>query len=143
MASENELVAAAAERHARGYNCAQAVVCAFADELGADERLLFRAFEGHGLGMGGMRCTCGALTGACAVAGLASSCGDLGRPVSKGATYKLSRQIVERFEREAGSTVCAQIKGVGTGEVLLPCPACVRLGARLAAEVALGERCMG
>ena len=32
----------------KGYNCAQAVACAYADDLGIDEELLFRLTEGFG-----------------------------------------------------------------------------------------------
>ena len=47
-----------------GYNCAQAVACAFAEEAGADEAMIFRMAEGFGSGMGTMQGVCGALVGA-------------------------------------------------------------------------------
>nr|WP_314638454.1 C-GCAxxG-C-C family protein [uncultured Olsenella sp.] len=126
---------AAAERHSRGYNCAQAVACSFADELGMDEASLFRAAEGLGLGMGGMQATCGAVAGACMVAGLLNSTGDLDHPNSKASTYRLSRQIVERFGEANGSTTCRELKGVGTGTVLAPCTKCVSDAVRIAEDV--------
>ena len=49
----------AIELHDRGCNCAQAVACAFAEEIGVPEETLFAAAEGFGLGMGGMEATCG------------------------------------------------------------------------------------
>ena len=60
----------ALENHGKGYNCCQAVACAYADLVGVDENLIFAAGEGFGAGMGGMQCTCGAVSGACMVAGL-------------------------------------------------------------------------
>ena len=54
----------AIELHDRGCNCAQAVACAFAEEIGVPEETLFAAAEGFGLGMGGMEATCGAVSGA-------------------------------------------------------------------------------
>ena len=54
----------AAQNHQKGYNCAQAVACAFAEEMGIDESIIFKMMEGHGLGMGCMEGTCGAITGA-------------------------------------------------------------------------------
>lgn len=66
-----------AARHARGFNCAQAIACTYADLVGADEKTMFAATEGLGLGMGGMQGTCGALSGACVICGLANSCADL------------------------------------------------------------------
>lgn len=41
-------------KHDIKFNCAQAVACAFAEEIGVDEKVLFTATEGFGLGMGGM-----------------------------------------------------------------------------------------
>ena len=42
----------AIELHNRKYNCAQAVACAFSGEIEVSERLLFKASEGFGRGMG-------------------------------------------------------------------------------------------
>ncbi len=59
----------AIELHDKGFNCAQAVACAFAEETGIPEETLFAACEGFGLGMG-MAATCGAVSGAVMLAGL-------------------------------------------------------------------------
>lgn len=67
----------AIELHNIGYNCCQAVVCAFAERLGIDEEVLFKATEGFGLGMGAMNCTCGAVSGAVMLAGLKKQRGDI------------------------------------------------------------------
>ena len=40
--------------HDKKFNCCQAVACAFASEVGMDEKTVFQAGEGFGLGMGGM-----------------------------------------------------------------------------------------
>ena len=63
--------------HDKGYNCAQAVACTYCDLVGMDEETMFKATEALGLGMGGMEGTCGALTGACVVAGMKNSCGGM------------------------------------------------------------------
>lgn len=55
--------------HNRKFNCCQSVICAFAQETGVDALTLFKMSEGFGLGMGGMECTCGALSGAVMAAG--------------------------------------------------------------------------
>ena len=67
----------AAERHERGYNCAQAVACCYCEEMGIDEQTVFELTEGFGLGMGGMEGTCGAVSGAVAVLGRMNSTGNL------------------------------------------------------------------
>ena len=52
------------------YNCAQAVLAPFAEELGVDPDILFRMSANFGGGMK-MGATCGAVTGALMVLGLA------------------------------------------------------------------------
>lgn len=133
-------VGEATARHNRGYNCAQAVACTYCDLFGVDEETIFRATEGLGLGMGGMQGTCGALAGACIIAGLAGSDGNLERPKSKRQTYGVSRELVERFNAEAGATKCGDLKGVATGQVLMTCPNCVTTAARLVEDVVLAGR---
>ncbi len=115
----------AAEYHKRGFNCAQAVSCAFADLINVDEETLFKATEGLGLGIGGMQGTCGAITGAAAVLGFLNSTGDLNNPNSKADTYKLSRQLVDEFYRKNGAIICKELKGVETKKVLRSCPGCI------------------
>ena len=60
--------------HAQGYNCAQAVACAYCDQFGMDEETAFRVAEGFGLGMGMME-MCGALSAVFMLAGLRGSKG--------------------------------------------------------------------
>lgn len=93
-------------RHNMGFNCAQSVACTYADLVGCDEETMFKMTEGLGLGMGGMQGTCGALSGACVLAGMKNSGGDLQNPTTKGQTYQLSREIVARFQQRAGATIC-------------------------------------
>ena len=99
-----------AEKHKSGYNCAQAVACAYCDLVGIDEETMFRMTEGLGLGMGGMEGTCGAVTAACVIAGAKNSTVEMGGPGSKGATYKISKEIVRRFKEESGSVICKEEK---------------------------------
>ena len=64
----------AQEFHGKGYNCAQSVVCAYADLVGLDEQTAYKMAEGFGLGMGVME-LCGALSGAFMLAGVKGSAG--------------------------------------------------------------------
>ena len=128
-------------RHRAGYNCAQAVACTYAGLFGMSEREAFRATEGFGLGMGGMDGTCGALTGACFLVGLATSDGNLEHPATKKDSYALSRQILARFHEMNGSTTCRELKGVGTDHgPLRPCPGCVEDACTLVEEILLKDR---
>ena len=108
----------AIENHNKKYNCAQSVACAFSEEVGVDESVLFKACEGFGLGMGCMECTCGALSGAITLAGFQNSDGNIDDPQTKAATYRLASQLVQRFKEKTGSTVCRELKGIDTGTIL-------------------------
>lgn len=129
----------AVERHQKGYNCAQAVACTYSDLFGMDEATMFKVIEGFGAGMGNMKGVCGAVSGAVALAGLKRSCGDLNNPNTKAATYKLSKELMEKFEERCGSVICETLKGVRTGKPLCSCPDCILGAARLVEEVLLND----
>lgn len=126
------------QRHDKGYNCAQAVACTYCDLVGLDEATMFRLTEALGLGMGGMEGTCGAVSGACVLAGLKNSSADLEKPNSKGSTYKLSKEILKQFKEKNQSVICKELKGVGTGKVLRPCEGCIKDAAAIAEQVLFG-----
>ena len=129
-----ELAVKAVELHKKGYNCAQAVACAFCEKMGRDEKEVFEIMEGFGLGMGGMQATCGAVSGIAAVIGMDNSDGNLAEPKTKGKTYKALKGYVKKFEEKNGSIVCKDLKGVETGTVLRSCPGCVQDAAELIEE---------
>lgn len=128
-------VAKTLENHKKGYNCCQAVACAYCDLVGMDEETMFKAGEAFGAGMGGMQATCGAVSGAVLLAGLKNSSGDLKNPTSKGATYKLSKEIVARFREKNGSVICKELKGMDTGCPLRSCDGCIEDAAAIAEAV--------
>ncbi len=131
-------VARAQQLHDAGYNCAQAVACACASAVDADEKEVFRLMEGFGAGMGGFSETCGAISGGIAILGYANS-GGVENPRTKASTYKLSRQLVQRFGEANGSTLCPELKGLRGGPVLRSCPGCIEDGVRLVLDI-LGSR---
>ena len=110
--------------HKKGYNCAQAVACAFAEDLGKDERDVFRMMEAFGLGMGAMT-TCGAISGMVAVIGMKESDGDLDKPKTKKNSYRVSKELIRRFQEKNGSIICRELKGVDTKKVLRSCNGCI------------------
>ncbi|MDD6202528.1 MAG: C-GCAxxG-C-C family protein [Lachnospiraceae bacterium] len=121
--------------HNKGYNCCQAVVCAYSKELGIPEDVLFKAAEGFGLGMGGMECTCGAVSGAVMVAGLKNSTAALDAPNSKASTYQLSKKLSDAFCKKNGSVICKDLKGIETGNVLRSCAGCIEDAVELIEEM--------
>lgn len=121
--------------HDKNYNCAQAVACAFAEEVGVDKEVLFKACEGFGLGMGGMQGTCGAVTGAVMLAGFLNSDGNLEAPASKTSTYELTKMIVQKFEGRNKASRCRDLKGAYTGVRMRSCPDCIRDAVEIAQEI--------
>ena len=121
--------------HDKKFNCCQAVACAFAEEVGVDEQVLFKAGEGFGLGMGCMDGTCGALSGAIMLAGFKNSDGNIDNPGTKASTYQISKQLLSAFQEKCGSTICRELKGVETGKVLCTCPDCICNGVEVVQEV--------
>jgi len=134
MKSIEERVAEIKDKHTRGYNCAQIVLCSYAEELGIDEETLFRISEGFGAGMGGMMQTCGAVTAMFMALGLANSSGDLQACDTKPQTMKKVRELAAEFEKKNGSIVCRELKGIDTGKVLRSCDGCIEDGIRILGE---------
>lgn len=127
--------AQAAEYHTRGFNCAQAVACTLAPAVGLDPQVAFTLTEGFGAGMGGMTETCGAVSGAVMALSQVESTGrdQIG---SKAKTYRLSRELSARFASTNGSTVCRELKGIGTeAGALRSCPGCIDDAIDLAVDI--------
>jgi len=103
--------------HGRGCNCAQAVLCAFAGELGLEEQSALRIATGFGGGMGRTGSTCGAVTGAYMVLGLARGMRDPEEKNRKDATYTLVREFAERFQKKQGAVGCRELLGVDVSTV--------------------------
>ena len=125
-------------KHKSGYNCAQAVACTFAEELGMDEKTVFRMAEALGFGMGTMG-TCGAVTAMALIAGLKESDGNLEKPGTKKASYNAMKAMTEEFKQKNQSVICREIKGVDTGKVLRSCPGCVEDAAEIVERYLKGE----
>lgn len=122
-----ELAARAAALHTElAYNCAQAVACALAESVGADEADMYRLAEGFGAGMGAHTETCGALSGAIMAISQEASAGIEQPGSTKVQTYAIIRDLLARFREQNGSTVCGELKGIGrdTG-MLRSCAGCI------------------
>ena len=114
----------ALEYHAKGYNCAQSVACAFCDRLGKDEKTVFEMTEAFGFGMGTMG-TCGAVSAMAAVVGMVESDGNLEAPKTKKKSYGAMKELTNKFIEKNESIICKDIKGVETGKVLRSCNGCI------------------
>jgi C_GCAxxG_C_C family probable redox protein len=98
----------AVSRFAEGYNCSQAVLSAYAGQLGLDEETAMKIAAGFGGGMGRMADTCGAVTGAFMVLGL--QCGQASPDrQAKEAIYRRIREYADRFRTRHGSLLCREL----------------------------------
>lgn len=124
--------------HKKGYNCSQAVACAFCDKMGLEEETVFKMMEGFGFGVGDSYGTCGAVTGMAAVMGMMLSTGHLDAPDSKQGTYAKVRELNAKFRNKNRSTICRDLKGMENGNVLRSCDGCIEDAVAILAEE-LGE----
>ncbi len=91
-----------------GYNCSQAVLGVFCEELGLDFETAMKLASSFGAGMGRMREVCGTVSGMFMAAGLAfASASD--SPVEKGEHYKRIQELAKRFKDKNGSIICREL----------------------------------
>lgn len=129
----------ALELHRSGHNCAQSVVCAFADRAGIDKDTVFRAAEGFGFGMGNGEQVCVAVSGAAMACGICKSSGKPDDIDSRIKSLGRSKQITEAFREKNGFVICEELRGMESGKVLRTCPECIADATRLAEEIILKE----
>lgn len=115
----------ALQLHKDGYNCAQAVVCAYCDLFDLDEETAFKMSEGFGYGMGGLMETCGAVSGMFMLAGFSNSSGRAKDKTIK-QTYPLVKTLGRSFAEKNGSLICRTLKGKDGGEILRSCDGCIQ-----------------
>ena len=100
----------AEEYFKQGYNCAQAVVMAFADVIGGDTEAYLRLASSSGGGIGRLREVCGAFSGSCMVAGLLRGFDDK-NGVNKGEHYAFVQRLAARNKEVNGSIICRELLG--------------------------------
>ena len=98
-----------AQLFVEGYNCAQAVIMAFSDLLGMDEKTCAKISSSFGGGMGRMREVCGAVSGMLMVAGILYGYDGPEEGQIKKDHYTRVQELAETFRAEAGSIICREI----------------------------------
>lgn len=94
-----------------GYNCAQSVLGAYAEELGLSRETAMLLASPFGGGMGRMREVCGAVSGMLMAAGLKYGYADPKNTVEKKRTYQMTQELAGRFREENGSIICRELLG--------------------------------
>ena len=92
-----------------GYNCAQAVCCAFCDLTGLSIEEAARLSSSFGGGMGRLREVCGTVSGALLVLGILRGYDDPKDPAAKLSHYKLVQEYARRFKEKNGTIVCREL----------------------------------
>ncbi len=130
-----------------GYNCAQSVAGAFAEDIGLDFKTAVKMISGFGAGFGRMREVCGAVSGMIFVASILSGYDFPSRGAEKAELYRLVQKLMKEYKAENGSFVCRELLGVaGKDNSFMPeertpeyykkrpCPRLVRSAAEIVAR---------
>ena len=94
-----------------GYNCSQAVVAAFCDEMAMDRRQAVRLASSFGGGMGRLREVCGTVSGMFFVAGALYGYDVPKDYEAKKEHYARIQDLAARFKAETGSIICRELLG--------------------------------
>jgi C_GCAxxG_C_C family probable redox protein len=139
-------VSTAVELFANGCACSQAILAAYGPRYGLDEQHALRLASGFAAGMR-MAETCGAVTGAYMVLGLAKSGPDCSVAEGRQATYDAVVALSKAFRERQGSLTCRELLGCDistpegaqaareAGLFRTKCPDVVRCAAELVEEI--------
>lgn len=103
-----------------GYNCAQAVVLAFFDELGLEPDTVLRLASSFGGGMGRLREVCGAVSGMFMVIGILYGYSDPKDRTAKTEHYARIQELASHFRKKYGSIVCRELLGGSPDSSYIP-----------------------
>lgn len=92
-----------------GYNCSQAVLGAFCDEIGMDFNTAMKLSSSFGGGMGRMREVCGACSAMFMIAGIIYGYDDSKDDKKKAAHYALIQKLAEDFKAQNGTIICREL----------------------------------
>lgn len=98
----------AEERFAQGFNCAQAVLSAFADHYGLDVTTALKLASPFGGGVARRGQVCGAVTGALLALALARGASV---PEGKEQVYLLAQEFLQKFEARHQAILCRDLLG--------------------------------
>ena len=137
--SKDETVSKALAYFKEGYACSQSVVLAFADEFNLNKTHAKAMASTFGGGMGRLRRTCGAVTGAFMVVGLKYGNTEPDDMDNKLNGYRKVRELNAQFEEIQGSSICKELlSAVTTDDQVkrrehhrLICDSCVKTATEL------------
>ena len=92
-----------------GYNCAQSVFLAFAEDFGFDKETALKLSSSFGGGMGRLREVCGAVSSIFAIAGLKYGYAFPNDDEAKAKHYELIQALAEKFKSKYGTIICREL----------------------------------
>lgn len=102
----------AVQKFSEGYNCAQAVVFAWSDDVHLDKEIALKLACGFGGGMGRKGEVCGAVTGGLLVIGARYGRGENDDRAVTQRTYAKVSELMEKFQSTYGTVLCRQLLNV-------------------------------
>lgn len=93
----------------QGYNCAQAVVAAFASEMGMDESTALKISSSFGGGMGGLREVCGAVSGMAMVMGMLKGYDSPDDAAAKQLLYQRIQELAGKMTDQHSTIICRDL----------------------------------
>ena len=105
----------AKELFLNGHNCAQAVLCTYADELGLSQEQAIAMSACFGGGLGRQREVCGAVSAICMVLSLKYAPKDPKDQDAKAAFYARIQDVCKHFEDDNGSIICRELLSLPPG----------------------------
>ena len=106
----------ASENFKSGYNCAQSVFLAFAEDFGFDKETALKLSSSFGGGMGRLREVCGAVSSMFAIAGLKDGYTTPNDDEIKAKHYELIQNLAEEFKSKFGTIICRELLELPEGK---------------------------
>ena len=101
----------AKENFLKGYNCAQAVVLAFADDMNMDSQTALKLASPFGGGLSRLREVCGAVSGMAIVFGMLYGYDSPTDQQKKAYNYAEFQSLANEFKAQNGSIICKELLG--------------------------------
>ena len=102
----------AGENFTNGCNCAQSVLCAFADVIWFDSKTAMKLASSFGGGMGRLREVCGAVSAMFMIAGMLKGYEIPGDDIGKTRQYQLVQELAKKFREKHGTIICRELLGL-------------------------------
>ena len=103
-----------------GCNCAQAVLCAFSDLTGFNNKTSMKLASSFGGGMGRLREVCGAVSAMFMIAGLLKGYEKAGDDIGKTRQYQLIQNMAKNFKEQHGTIICRELLGLDSEDNPIP-----------------------